>query len=509
MPAHLRLVVVAVVLLVAVVVLAAPAAADAVSYRPPVDAPVLDPFRPPPGPYAAGNRGIEYDTATGTAVTAAADGEVAFAGVVANERWVTVRHADGLRTTVGPLLDIAVAAGEQVVQGQPLGRAAGPLTFTVRRGDVYLDPASVLTPGPPSVHLAPDGAAAAGVASRSITGGSLDPTLLARLAALADRASRVPAFSMPGFEVAAAGALTTWWQQRGNCTPFSVEPPPPPIPRVAVLVGGLGSSSTEAGIDAVPMAALGYPAGGSVRFSYRGGRIPGAAQPALAAISAAPYDAADTLGDIAEAGDRLAGLLVAVADAIDPTTPIDLLAHSQGGLVARFALARLADDRPDVLGRLGLFVTYATPHHGAPLAALVSRLDRVAPAGLAFDAAAAASGTGIDPGSVAVAELAPGSATMARLDRTPLPPGLPVLSIAARADLVVPAARAHLDGATNVIVPVSGIDDHGGLPGTPAASHEVALALAGLPPTCTSALDAVTDAVVSRVVDTLERGGMG
>src|SRR4051794_30206512 len=93
-----------VLFVVAVVLVAAPAAAEpAEGYRPPVDAPVRDPYRAPPSPYAAGNRGIEYDTAAGTPVVAPAAGTVAFAGVVAGARWVAIDHPDGLRSTVGPM----------------------------------------------------------------------------------------------------------------------------------------------------------------------------------------------------------------------------------------------------------------------------------------------------------------------------------------------------------------------------------------------------------------------
>ncbi len=79
------------VALVALASVAGPAGAQAsVSYRPPVDAPVVDPFRPPPEPWQAGNRGLEYATPAGTPVAAAADGEVTFAGPVAGGLHVVV-----------------------------------------------------------------------------------------------------------------------------------------------------------------------------------------------------------------------------------------------------------------------------------------------------------------------------------------------------------------------------------------------------------------------------------
>ena len=95
---------------------ALPAAADTVSYRPPVDAPVADPFRAPAHRYAAGNRGIEYATSSDMPVRAAADGEVIFAGPVAGTLHVTVLHADGLRTSYSFLDRVEVSRGMRVAQ---------------------------------------------------------------------------------------------------------------------------------------------------------------------------------------------------------------------------------------------------------------------------------------------------------------------------------------------------------------------------------------------------------
>ncbi|RPI21354.1 MAG: M23 family metallopeptidase, partial [Actinobacteria bacterium] len=130
-------------------------AADPPPYRPPVDAPVLDPFRPPASRYGPGNRGIEYATAPGTPVEAAADGTVTFAGRVAGTRHVTVLHPDGVRTTYSFLDDIAVVVGQRVKQGQRVGTTVGPLHLGARRGDAYFDPATLFDPGAPQVRLVP------------------------------------------------------------------------------------------------------------------------------------------------------------------------------------------------------------------------------------------------------------------------------------------------------------------------------------------------------------------
>src|SRR5439155_23070553 len=62
-----------------------------------------------------------------------------------------------------------------------------------------------------------------------------------------------------------------WWDQRHDCTPTDVAPPPLPEHRVAVLVGGLGSSSGHDSIDDVNAEGLGYDHKDVVRFSYVGG----------------------------------------------------------------------------------------------------------------------------------------------------------------------------------------------------------------------------------------------
>ncbi|WP_138757589.1 M23 family metallopeptidase [Modestobacter altitudinis] len=118
-------------------------------------------FDPPPTPYAAGHRGADLAGAAGTPVLAAGAGVVAFAGMVAGRPVVSVAHAGGLRTTYEPVQP-AVAAGQAVARGTPLGvlvdghpgcTAQACLHWGLRRGDVYLDPLSLLRP--PRVRLLP------------------------------------------------------------------------------------------------------------------------------------------------------------------------------------------------------------------------------------------------------------------------------------------------------------------------------------------------------------------
>ena len=145
---------------------AAPAAAGDVAAGPwsrPVDGEVTRPFDPPPDRYGAGHRGVDLAGAPGSPVRAAGDGVVVFAGMVAGRPVISVDHAGGLRTTYEPV-EPAVGAGQEVARGAVLGMLSGGhagcpvaacLHWGLRRGEVYLDPLSLLAP--PEVRLLPMG----------------------------------------------------------------------------------------------------------------------------------------------------------------------------------------------------------------------------------------------------------------------------------------------------------------------------------------------------------------
>ena len=121
----------------------APAWAQAPRFVPPVVAPISDPYRPPSTPYGPGNRGIEYSTEPGVEVRASGSGVVAFAGIIAHERYVSIDHEGGIRTTYSYLASIEVAAGQRVAQGDVVGTAGVRLHFGARRLGLYIDPASL------------------------------------------------------------------------------------------------------------------------------------------------------------------------------------------------------------------------------------------------------------------------------------------------------------------------------------------------------------------------------
>jgi lipoprotein NlpD len=108
---------------------------------PPVSAGVARGYDP------ANPNGVGYDVPAGTAVQAAADGEVA---LISEELGgigtiVLIRHQDDLMTTYSTLSDVTVTKGERVRAGQTIGRVAPrddpELQFDVFRGTSSVDPA--------------------------------------------------------------------------------------------------------------------------------------------------------------------------------------------------------------------------------------------------------------------------------------------------------------------------------------------------------------------------------
>jgi hypothetical protein len=498
----------------------------AVGHVPPVDAPIVDPFRPPAGPYGAGNRGLEYDTTPGDPVRASAPGVVVFAGRIAGSLHVTVRHADGVRTSYSFLRTVDTTLGTAVAAGDVVGTAGDRLHFGARVGDAYFDPAMLFT-GTAAVELlpfevppgaTPDGEARALLELAVLDGGPSLGDLAPSWRWLHQRAGDGLELLAPGVGPGGARAFGRGLTLTAALTdrllfpaPCSDEPPPVRPAggddRVAVTVAGLGSSSESAAVDDLRTGELGYADGRVVRFSYGGGRTPGTGAGLRGlhngdGTATSRYTSADTQGDVGVAARRLADLVEDVA-AAEPDATIDVYAHSLGGVVARLALLDL-ERRGFDLGRLGVVVTLAAPHEGADLATALATAADAPRAGAALDLAADLLDVGLDPDAPVVEQLSERSEAIEELTRAGVPDGVRLLSIGARGDLVVAAPRTHVDGAAEVTVPTAGLHAHSDVVGSDAATAEIARALAGRPPGCEPWHDVVADVVVGHAVSAVE-----
>ena len=487
-----------------------------VVYRPPTDAPIVDHFRPPPRPWMEGNRGIDFGTASGDPIQASAEGRVIFAGQVGGHLHVTIEHPDGLRTSSSFLESRTVSAGDRVERGDLIGRAGGLLHFGVRTPDgEYLDPEALLAGSlRPSARLVPgtdQGLERLGAQERRAL---LDVFLNTGAAAL----SATTAWSTRTAGLLAhyavelnptthsqrlAMALEQWFDDRRTCTGSSMPVPVHRTSRIAVLVSGLGTSSDGNTAWEIDTEALGYSEDEVVRYSYEGGQAPRDAETGPAdvrsvsaqsfdGIATRPFDALDSQQSISTSADHLAVLLQSVA-ASRPGVPIDVIAHSQGGVVARLAVGRAGADAR-LPAEVDTLVTVSSPQQGAPLATAVlalggspggaGALEQVRAAGLVDE---------LDDRLPAITDLAETSPIIGELHDRPLPDGVRFVTIGGSGDLVVPGAVA-VDPAADarIILPTPiGRETHGTLPSTGAATREIGLAVAGLGPTCQTFSDAL------------------
>lgn len=519
----------------AAVCAAAPVAAASVTLRPPVDAPVLDPFRLPYGPYGAGNRGIEYDTAAGALISAAGPGVVVFAGAVAGDLHITVGHGGGLRTTYSFVDRLLVKRGDRVDTGGSIAVAGGPLHFSTRVDGRYVDPTALFGTRMVNVALVPhddpeifrrfldlaerseqlhlfetwqrhEGGGflstvrrAIGIVSNVPFGpyGLLDPE--ARFAELVHLGEVLGTLASELDQTRLIADLVVGLSQALDpppCTPSGALVTPPSERRIAVVVDGLDSSSTEAGaMSRLDLGVQGYEPEDIVRFSYRGGIVPPLGDGWATSIPSSHYGSGDTRGDVEDVIPKLTTTLEAVA-AANPGVTIDVFGHSLGGLLARHSL--IAVDLAAV--PVAVAVTIAAPHQGSATAELIEMIELTAPGTIAADALAVGW-----PEHILVAPVGEDLSKSGFAGDTAslaFPEEVHAVTIGARADLVVPATDARAPGAVHVVVGGSvPLGAHSDILGWVETAREVRLALAGLAPACEGAVDRVLDVVVPRSIE--------
>jgi hypothetical protein len=408
---------------------------------PPVDAAIARGFDLPRGQFGPGNRGLDYAVVAGTPVRAAGAGRVSFAGRVGGTIAVTLDHGDGLETTYTGMRELYVARGDTIDGGHWIGETADRFHFGVKLHDVYVDPRGWLGPVETgdAIHLIP-------VKETESVGGLVEMAI--------------------GRELEGLDTI--------GCTQRELLRSPQhhqaPNDNIAVSIGGIGdawSRAAPAGFAGLP-SRLGYSGERSYVLSY--------------SDDPDAYERSDTFDDLRAAARRLDLLLQRLA-ATHPGRDVDILAHSQGGLVARYYLAtsggRLDPRRP----RVEHVVTFSSPHQGAPLASAAEDVAGSWSGKLALDglgrahdggdpwpipdslkfahpslpvvdallsgATSAATRFVPDPYARAVQQMRPGATFIANLGTDDVAYGTQVLALQDRFDLVVPAGHARWPGEAN------------------------------------------------------------
>jgi pimeloyl-ACP methyl ester carboxylesterase len=241
-------------------------------------------------------------------------------------------------------------------------------------------------------------------------------------------------------------------------------PQPPPVANpkgsgnAVLAVGGLGSSRRRRD-DGAPgrvgdgytrsfdfdWRALGYARHDVAYFSYAAGS-PG-------------YSAADTTGDLHRKAQMLGDQVRAWGRA-HPGRSIDLVGHSQGGVVIDLFLAEVHRGHEDEFPPIDNVVTFAAPHRGTPLAELEEALSQQ----LLYGPVVRALAPEHLVDAVSIDQLATDSPTIRGLwDGRTVAPEVRFLSIVGAEDPVVPSTSAEVPGGTTIVVPAGRTlvpDDH-------------------------------------------------
>ena len=243
--------------------------------------------------------------------------------------------------------------------------------------------------------------------------------------------------------------------------------------RVMVVAGinSSGPAGDRGSTVKLDVRALGYrAAAGEVRYySY--------------AVDGGPYTAVDTQQSL-DMSARLLGDQLRVMQRDEPGREVDLVAHSQGGVVVDVFLQRYYDPADPTLPPVGTVVTLSSPHEGAPLASAAEQIRDSELGRAALDEVAHAVPSLPAPNSPAVQQLSENSSTIRDVQRAGVPEHVDVTSIGATEDLVVPATNISLSGATETTVAVNSLSEHSAIVRDPNALRAVRAALEGRPPPC-------------------------
>jgi pimeloyl-ACP methyl ester carboxylesterase len=502
-------------------------AAQEPEWIPPVGGAVVRPFVEPIAQYAAGHRGVDFAASPGTAVRASNHGTVSFAGSVAGALHVVVAHEGGIRTSYSFLSSVDVRAGQQVRQGQVVGRAggagdghgAGVLHFGVRIGDRYVDPMLLFRPRDLTqiVRLVPPEELAAAsepdrerdllelarmvgdeedhdcsgvvgdVADVIGLGGAAESACdaLEEAVETAWRALLSLGEEAEGLVESLAGVVTDVIDRMRSTGETLAQAAAAVAGEVAEQVERVIEAAVEYARDVyerltscpqptarkrirgsgnVAWAIGGYDSqrrtnsDGSVSasFRFRASRLgygPGEVEYASYSASGEAYSTGVTHQDLNVSAARLAAQLRAFARE-HPLQPIDLIAHSQGGVVLYLFLADFYVGHEHEYPRVENVVTYGSPLEGTPLTNLQGKAEGTPVESLAGDH---------DFDAKALEQLREGSPLVTRLKNATYPRRVRYLSLAGSEDPVVPSTSSDPPRGDKYTLPVGDTwvpDDH-------------------------------------------------
>lgn len=293
------------------------------------------------------------------------------------------------------------------------------------------------------------------------------------------------------------------------------KPPPPPNDNIVVAVAGIGSHTDvdengeidpAASIYDTDFTTLGYPEENIFHFSYEGIEDRGGTGPYR---MHAPYEKEDTYEDIEVSAEKLAVQIEEIHRRY-PEKKIDIVAHSQGGLVSAQYIHAIWDSADPLGPQIGHFVTISTPHQGADAANLGPLLSSSSRGreklqmirGIKKFSALP------DPTSPSAMQMAEGSEFISQLNRGWDSSKVDTTTIGTTFDFVVTPQHAHLKGSRSYTadMPLGAppFKAHSSVTTAKSTKQIVYGALAGDPLRCTGWRDAVANAGVGPVMSFVE-----
>ena len=290
--------------------------------------------------------------------------------------------------------------------------------------------------------------------------------------------------------------------------------PQAPNDNIVVTIAGIGSTTeltangtvtTNATMYKADLTTLGFPEDRVYHFSYAGIEEGGPGSYRLHK----PYEKEETYQAIDLSAEKLARQIEEIGRR-HPGKKIDLVAHSQGGLVAQYYLANIYqfDDRERV--SIDHFVSIGSPHLGADSAQLHDTLAGTPQGDFLLDGwEVAAKDFGLPPpSSDSARQMAEDSPFILELNEQWNPDVAKTATIAATFDFVVTSPHTRLAGAEHYTADLpnafSSLLSHGSMVEADSTKEIVYNWLADTPSTCTALRNAVADHGVGRILSEIQ-----